>query len=217
MKKTLLKDIDLNLCPECPREYVRKSGTEAIICDREGLKYIAAEPLVRGVEYLYDLNVRTESCGSNGAGEMGISCNYELLDADNKLIVDKYLERRGKSIDLPTNDHVQSVRFRISVAVDDVDTVESAEEKLMNEIYSIGLRKQDVLFGTKTIESEREFLLSLGLNLTDEEMIKDQESLGRVIDRETIWLSQELYNKHLDYIAEKDANDNEDKISKEEK
>ncbi|MBE5736678.1 MAG: hypothetical protein E7356_04955 [Clostridiales bacterium] len=64
------------------------------------------------------------------------------------------------------------------------------------------------MFGTKTIESERAFLLSLGLNLTDEEMIKDQESLGRVIDGETIWLSQELYNKHLEYIAEKDADEN---------
>ena len=64
------------------------------------------------------------------------------------------------------------------------------------------------MFGTKTIESERAFLLSLGLNLIDEEMIKDQESLGRVIDGKTIWLSQELYDKHLEYIAEKGADEN---------
>lgn len=209
MRNTLLKDIVLNMQPECPEEYIRSGGPEAIICDREGLKYIAAEPLVRGIEYLYDLNIQTEACGRNGDSEMGISCNYETLDENNKAIVDKYLERKGKSIVLPTNDHVQSIRFRISIDVDDeVDTVESAEARLMDEIYSIGLQKQDVLFGTKTIEGERAFLLLLGLNLTDEEMIKDQESLGRVIDGETIWLSQELYNKHLEYIAEKDADEN---------
>ena len=138
MRNTLLKDIVLNMQPECPEEYLRSGGTEAIICDRAGLKYIAAEPLVRGIEYLYDLNVQTEACGRNGAGEMGISCNYETLDETNKAIVDKYLERKGKSIVLPTNDHVASTRFRISIDVDDeVDTVESAEARLMDEIYSI--------------------------------------------------------------------------------
>ena len=57
MNNSLLKEINLNIYPECPEEYLHQSGTMGIICDRAGLKYIITPPLVKVCEYLYDLEM----------------------------------------------------------------------------------------------------------------------------------------------------------------
>jgi len=215
----LLKEIDLNPYPECPEHLIRVDGTEGIICDREGLQYIVADPFVRAVEYLYDLNIRTESCGQNWKDEIGISCEYSTLSEKNKQIVDDYLKQKGLELTRP-NPHSPNVRFRISVAVDmEHDTVASAEKKLAEEIKRLGLVRQDVLFGGKpkkqaiieTIDrySERKmkwngesFETVIVPTLTEQEALELLKEQGRVITEDEVWYSEELYHKHLDYIKE---------------
>lgn len=215
----LLKEIDLEPFPECPDYLIRHGSTEGMICDREGLQYIVADPFVRAVEYLYDLNIRTESCGSNQDNEIGISCNYSSLDEKNRQIVDNYLKQKGLELTKP-NPHSPNVRFRISVTVDfDVDTVESAELKLAEEIKTLGLVKQDVLFGRESksqavsdmieMSSKRvmqwngeSFETVIVPTLTEQEALEEWQEIGRVITEDEVWYSQELYQKHLDYIKE---------------
>jgi len=217
--KKLLKDLDLNPYLECPEHLVRVSGTEGMICDREGLQYIVADPLVRAVEYLYDLNIRTESSGSNDYNEIGISCDYGSLDERNKQIVDDYLKQKGNDLSVP-NEHCPSVRFRISVNVDfDTDTVESAEIKLAEEIKALGLVKQDVIFGRRSKqEAINDMLKTFATRKVQwngetyetvfESTISEKEALdiliesGCVIVGDDVWYSDELYSKHLDYINE---------------
>ena len=217
----LLKDIDLNPYTMCPDHLIRVNGTEGIICDREGLQYIVADPFVRAVEYLYDINIRTESCGQNWDNEIGISCDYGSLDDRNKQIVDNYLKLKGKDLIKP-NQHHSSMRFRISVDVDiNVDTVESAERKLADEIQKLGLVKQDVLFGSKPkTEAIREivdrystkrmkwngesFDMVVVSSPTEEEAYEILVQQGRVITEDEIWFSEELYQKHLDYLSNPD-------------
>lgn len=215
----LLKEIEISPFPECPDHLIRRGGTEGMICDREGLQYIVADPFVRAVEYLYDLNIRTESCGSNHDNEIGISCNYSSLDERNKQIVDNYLKHKGLELTKP-HPHSPNVRFRISVAVDfDVDTVESAELKLAEEIKKLGLVKQDVLFGRESksqavsdmieMSSKRvmqwngeSFEIVIVPTKTEQEALEEWQEIGRVITEDEVWYSQELYQKHLDYIKE---------------
>lgn len=215
--KKLLKKININESPNCPSHLVRVGGSEAIICDREGLQYIVATPFIRAVEYLYDLNIRTESCGSNTENEIGISCNYEMLDETNKKIVDAYLKHKGQTLIKPYSNK-GNVRFRISIIVDfNTDTVASAEKKLMEEIEKIGLVKQDVLFGSlskkqaiqNTIDvmspqiwqwNGMEFEPSKKNTMSEQEALEILIKQGRIVVDDVVWYSKELYHKHLDYI-----------------
>lgn len=215
----LLKDIDLNIYPECPQHLIREDGTEGIICDREGLQYIVAEPFVRVVEYLYDLNVQTVSCGENGNNKIGITFNYDAFDQRNKQIVDLYLKQKGEKIIKPTEQRNHS-RFRLEVDVDmETDTVSTAEKKLVREIKKLGLVKQDVLFGIKSkqsvikhfmeVYSERTIVkkgnvteIVMVPTLTEKEVLDMLIEDGRVIDGNIVWDSEELYQKHLDYLRE---------------
>ena len=217
--KKLLKDIDFDTYSECPEHLVRVGGTEGMICDREGLQYIVADPLVRAIEYLYDLNIRTESSGSNYYNEIGISCDYSSLDERNKQIVDDYLKQKGGDLTIPCA-HCSSVRFRISVNVDfDTDTVESAEIKLAEEIKTLGLVKQDVIFGRRSKQEAINQTLDMfstremkwngeSFEIVVEPYISEQEALeelleqGCIIDEDDVWYSEELYRKHLDYLKE---------------
>ena len=214
----LLKEIDLEPFPECPEHLMRIGGTEGMICDREGLQYIVADPFVRAVEYLYDLNIRTESCGQIYQ-EIGISCDYSTLSERNKQIVDDYLKQKGLELAMP-NFHHSNPRFRISVAVDfDVDTVESAELKLAEEIKRLGLVKQDVIFGRISKQQAINDMIEMSSKrviqwngesfetvivptLTEQEALEEWQEIGRVITEDEVWYSQELYQKHLDYIKE---------------
>lgn len=214
----LLKEIDLEPFPECPEHLIRVGGTEGMICDREGLQYIVADPFVRAVEYLYDLNIRTESCGQIYQ-EIGISCDYSTLSERNKQIVDDYLKQKGLELAMP-NSHHSNPRFRISVTIDfDVDTVESAELKLAEEIKTLGLVKQDVIFGRMSkqqvindmieMSSKRvmqwngeSFETVIVPTMTEQKTLEELQELGRVITEDEVWYSEELYQKHLDYIKE---------------
>ena len=214
----LLKEIDLEPFPECPDHLIRHGGTEGMICDREGLQYIVADPFVRAVEYLYDLNIRTESCGQIYQ-EIGISCDYSTLSERNKQIVDDYLKQKGLELAMP-NFHHSNPRFRISVTVDfDVDTVESAELKLAEEIKKLGLVKQDVLFGRMSKQQAINDMIEMSSKRvmqwngesfetvivptkTEQEALEEWQEIGRVITEDEVWYSQELYQKHLDYIKE---------------
>lgn len=218
----LLKDIDLNPFPMCPSHLIRVNGTEGMVCDREGLQYIVADPFVRAVEYLYDLNIRTESCGQLCDDEIGISCDYSTLDERNKQIVDEYLRQKGLVLLIP-NSHHSNPRFRISVAVDiETDTVLSAEKKLAEEIKKLGLVKQDVLFGSIPKEEAikvfskkvmkwngESFETVIVPTLTEQEAIQELQDMGRLIIGDDVWYSEELYQKHLDYIREQKQNVNE--------
>ena len=118
------------------------------------------------------------------------------------------------------NSHHSNPRFRISVLVDfDVDTVESAELKLAEEIKKLGLVKQDVLFGRRSkseairdiieISSQRimkwngeGFETVIIPTLTEQESLEELQVQGRVITEDDVWYSEELYKKHLDFIKE---------------
>lgn len=222
----LLKDIDLNPFPMCPSHLIRVNGTEGMICDREGLQYIVADPFVRAVEYLYDLNIRTESCGQLYDNEIGISCDYSSLDERNKQIVDNYLKQKGLELLMP-NSHHSNPRFRISVVVSmETDTVVSAEKKLAEEIKKLGLVKQDVLFGRRPkseairdiikISSKRvmkwngeSFEMVIVPTLTEAKALEELQGQGKIIIQGDVWYSEELYQKHLDYIKERKQNINE--------
>ena len=215
----LLKDVDMNPYPDCPRHLVRRSGTEGMICDREGFQYIVADPLLKAIEYLYDINVRTESCGQNDLDEMGISIDYGALDERNKRIVDEYLRKKKDSLIEP-NAHHSSVRFRISVPVDiDKDTVADAESRIIKEVYDLGLVKQDVLYGRDTKADAIKYMMEAystrtlrwtddGYQIINTPTITETEALdiicenGGVVDEDEVWYSRELHRKHTEYIKE---------------
>ncbi len=204
MKSILLKDINLSPNTNCPSQYVHIDGTEGVICDREGLKYIVSKPLLLGVIKLYDINIRTLSSGSNKVNEIGISCDWESLDANNKKIVEKYLKQKGLELIPPCPPHAPETRFRIGIQVSDNETVETAEQKILQEIENIGLVKQDVSFGKLTIEDvHKEY--SFGLDLPLEEAIQYFKEKGGIIVGDTAWVSKELYEKHQDYIMTKET------------
>lgn len=198
MKENLLKDITIDIEPNCPIEYVHKSGSEGIICDRNGFKYIVSEPLLLGVLKLYDLNIRTLSCGSNEKGEIGISCDWDSLDDKNKRIVKNYLKNKKQCI-IPPCEHAPQSRFRISVHVASNETIKGAEQKILQEIEGIGLTKQDVLYGKLNLDEIKD-IFSYGLDLSLEDAIINFEIQGGVLEGDIGWLSQELYKKHLEYI-----------------
>lgn len=208
MKDSLLKDINLNVQPECPFTLTRSGGTEGMIVLREGFKYIVAEPMIRPCQYLYDLNIRSVSCGSNKHNEIGISVDYNSLDEYNRVLVDNYLKENNMQLEHP-NFHHTDTRFRISASVDfETDTISSAERKLMKEILKLGLQKQDVLYGIATINDYFGWEVKLGYSFTAEEMSEQVRDAGGYLDGETVWISDELYKKHKQFIAEqKQKND----------
>lgn len=197
MKDQLLKDIIIDIEPNCPTEYIHQSGSEGIICDRNGFKYIVSEPLLQGVLKLYDLNIRTLSCGSNKKGEIGISCDWDSLDEKNKQVIKNYLKKKGQSIIQPC-EHAPQSRFRISIHTNSNETIETAEQKILQEIESIGLTRQDVLYGKLSLD-EIKYMYSYGLDLSLEDAIELFKSQGGVLDGNIGWLSQELYEKNLEY------------------
>lgn len=220
MNNTLLKDIDLNIYPECPDEYLHQSGTMGIICDRAGLKYIVTPPLVKVCEYLYDLNIRTISAGANTINELGVWIEYNSLSDENKKIVDA-LKEKGLVILTEETDkgRLTAGDIRISLNLDfDEETVQSASEKIMRLVKSFGFQLQDVMFGFTPISvaveeriertSERtmkwngqEFVTIEKPTETKEESLEKLLEKGCVIDGDNLWISTELYNKHLDYLG----------------
>lgn len=220
MKNTLLKDIDLNVYPECPNELLHQEGTMGIICDRAGLKYIVAAPLVKICEYLYDLNVRTISAGANDTNEIGVWIEYQSLSKENKQIVNRLI-KNGLVIvqEEDIKGRISAGDIRISLRLDfDIETVQSASDKIMELVESFGFQLQDVMFGFSSIDKAvadriertsvskmkwngQEFVNSSVPTETKEEALKELIAKGCVIDGNNLWLSKELYNKHLDYIG----------------
>lgn len=202
MKDKLLKDIDIQPIPECPSHLKRGGGTEGIIVLREGFKYIVAEPFIKPCEYLYDLNIRSVSCGSNKDNEIGISVDYNSLDEGNKVLIDSYLKENSIPLEQPTFHH-DDTRFRIGVKVDfETDTIKSAEHKLMQEILKIGLQKQDVLYGKTTIENYLGWMSAWGITPSFEKMSEILKENGGYLDGKTVWISNELYEKRKQFVEE---------------
>jgi len=220
MNNTLLKDIDLNIYPECPDEYLHQSGTMGIICDRAGLKYIVTPPLVKVCEYLYDLNIRTISAGANTINELGVWIEYNSLSEENKKIVDSLIEKGLVIVQQETDKgRLTAGDIRISLNVDfDKETVQSASEKVMRLVKSFEFQLQDVMFGfspTEVAINERianssqwrmhwngkDFDKIITSTETQEEALEKLLEKGCVIDGDNLWISKELYNKHLDYLG----------------
>lgn len=136
---TLIKDVDLNIFPECPSEYLHQGGTIGVICDRGGFKYIVTPPLVEVCEYLYDLNIRTLSAGSGDINEIGVWFEYCSLSEENKQIVNNLVQQgilqvceRGMPGRLSDGD------IRVNIQVDfERDTIESASEKTITFVKSL--------------------------------------------------------------------------------
>jgi len=109
------------------------------------------------------------------------------------------------------------------------DTVASAEKKLAEEIKKLGLVRQDVLFGRKSKnEAIREVIATNSRRtmkgngesfetvvvptLSEKEALGELKEIGRVITEDEVWVSEELYHKHLDYIKEQRQKTNTDLI-----
>ena len=205
MKDKLLKDIDIQPFAECPTELKRRGGTEGVICLREGFKYIVAEPFIVPCQYLYDLNIRSVSCGSNNGQTIGISIDYDSLDIINKAIVDQYLQENNLTIQ-KSSVHHEEARFRIEVEVDfEKDTVLSAEKKLMQELLKLGLQKQDVLYGKILLSQYLSLWFDPGQEPTRQELLDLLNSQGKSLDGDMVWVSDELYDKHIEFISEQNA------------
>jgi len=219
-KNTLLKDIELNIFPDCPRELVHLDGSMGMICDRAGLKYIVAPPLVESCEYLYDLNIRTVSAGANAINEIGIWIEYQSLSEKNKAIADNLINSKRVIVCTHTDaGRLTKGDFRISIDVDfEKETIETANLKLLEKIKSLGFELQDVLFGKYLIEEavnekiERtmdrtmrwngnEFVTNPRPTLTKKEALATLIEEGWVLDEEYLWISKELFDKHNDYIG----------------
>lgn len=220
MNNTLLKDIDLNIYPECPDEYLHQTGTMGIICDRAGLKHIVTPPLVKVCEYLYDLNIRTISAGANTVNELGVWIEYSSLSSENKKIVDALVAKGIVIVQQETDKgRLTAGDIRISLNLDfDKETVQSASEKVMKLVKSFGFQLQDVMFGftpTEVAINERiantsqwrmhwngkDFDKIVTSTETKEEALEKLLEKGCVIDGDNLWISKELYNKHLDYLG----------------
>ena len=220
MNNTLLKDIDLNIYPECPDKYLHQSGTMGIICDRAGLKYIVTPPLVKVCEYFYDLNIRTISAGANTINELGVWIEYNSLSDENKKIVDALIEKGLVIVQQETDKgRLTAGDIRISLSLDfDEETVQSASEKVMRLVKSFGFQLQDVMFGFSPISTAvaeriertsnwkmhwngKDFDKTITPTETKEEALDKLLEKGCVIDGDNLWISTELYNKHLDYLG----------------
>lgn len=220
MNNTLLKDIDLNIYPECPDKYLHQTGTMGIICDRAGLKYIVTPPLVKVCEYLYDLNIRTISAGANTINELGVWIEYNSLSEENKKIVDSLIEKGLVIVQQETDKgRLTAGDIRISLNVDfDKETVQSASEKVMRLVKSFEFQLQDVMFGFSPTEmainerianssqwrmhwNGKDFDKIITPTETQEEALEKLLENGCVIDGDNLWISKELYNKHLDYLG----------------
>ena len=218
-KSTLLKDIDLNIYPDCPIEFLHIDGTMGIICDRAGLKYIVTPPLVKACEYLYDLNIRTTSAGSNSLNELGVWIEYESLSKENKKVVEQ-LTKKG----LVVRGNSDNKDVRISINIDfETETVKSASDKFMALLESLGFELQDVMFGIKPIEEAieqkiedtaetkmhwngKEFEMHIITTKTREEALAELMKEG-CIDGDSLYISKELYEKHLDFVGASHKNE----------
>lgn len=223
-----LKEIDPNIFPDCPGEFLHQSGTMGIICDREGLKYIVTPPLVKVCEYLYDLNIRTLSAGAECQNELGVWIEYQSLSDENKDIVDSWV-RVGilYPCDTTIKGRLTAGDVRLSLELDfEKETIQSASEKALNFAESLGLKKQDVFFGVYDLDTAiyeriektscsrmqwngKEFESRIIPTQTKEEAFDNLISDGWILDGDKIWISRELYNKHVEYISASQKKENE--------
>lgn len=109
--------------------------------------------------------------------------------------------------------------IRISLNLDfDKETVQSASEKVMRLVKSFEFQLQDVMFGfsptdvaiTERIASTsqwrmhwngKDFDKIISPTETKEEALEELLRKGCVVDGDNLWISKELYNKHLDYLG----------------
>lgn len=202
-RNTLLKDVELNIEPDCPIEYLHSDGTVGIICDQDGFEFIVAQPFYAICRFLYDLNVRTVSCGSNAENEMGITIDYESLSEMNKKYADLYMQNQKVKLDEPS-EHMPFKTFRVSVEIDkNNDTIASAQKRLRDAVViDLCLEQQDVLYGRKSLENELKKANEENLFETLDEFVDYIEECGQYAGSGEVWASKELYEKHKKFQYE---------------
>lgn len=191
----LLKDIDW------------KPNGEGDICVRSEFKKIIPTPLLKAVLNLYDLNIRTVSCGIGDY--FGISIDYDCLSEENKKIADKYM--KGKKIQLSKPcAHAPERRFRLGVKIDENKISEKQAEKLiLKELENLGLKKQDVMYGFSSTQDKIRQWKDFDLDATDDMLIDSFKEVYFVDENNVVWENEELYNKHIAYENELNIQSNQ--------
>ncbi|MCL2521386.1 MAG: hypothetical protein FWE36_00835 [Erysipelotrichales bacterium] len=108
-KTTLAKDlVDITRDVDSNQEF-----------NRETIHLFCSPLFLEPMKNLYDKNIQTISCGSGKERGIlpGITCNYESLSAENKLIAKNLL--------------ISEKEFRIGTEINDNTTFKEFEEKLL--------------------------------------------------------------------------------------
>lgn len=179
---------------------INNNESTAYIDKRENFKKFIPKSLLKAVLYLYDLNVRTVSCGSANDGELGISVDYDSLSEQNKQIADNYMKANNCELTKPCT-HMSYREFRIFVNLNlKQTTIKQAEKLIYEQVQKVGLVQQDVLFGFSTLEEKHKLYSLGGVNLTKEELIEMLQEISCFIDRDIVWENEELYQKHMEFL-----------------
>ncbi len=191
----LLKDIDW------------KPNSEGDICVRSEFKKIIPAPLLKAVLILYDLNIRTVSCGMGD--DFGISIDYDCLSEENKKIADEYMKRKKMELSKPCA-HAPERRFRLGVKIDENKVGEKQAEKLiLKELEDLGLKKQDVMYGFSSMQDKIRQWKDVDLDVTDDILIDSYKEVYFVDENNVVWENEELYNKHIAYENELNIQNNQ--------
>lgn len=174
---------------------------------RENLSQFIEEPCLDACRYLYDKNIETymSSANKEDIGKYGyIDIVFDSLSMENKQIVLNLLEKEDikDKIEFSSGAHgSEPIRIiKIKTPINDQTTVGEVRNDFMKILELFKL--QDVLYGRFTYEQILEIIkTSYGIddNDIDKELIHD---LGYIYcDKDnTYFESQELLNKHLNYL-----------------
>ncbi len=231
-RETKIKDIKIirsgldNV--EVEQKYFVRVGTESCIPkDRDAISLYADEPCVEACQLLYDLNIQTYTSGGhvegkvNTEGEAYVGINYDTLSDENKRIV-KEMINNGIIDNIANNeDRGQGLTISLRVSINSDSLVGEVSDKLV-QLASM-FQQQDVLYGRKTIDEIKSSLFTKLDNdnyrnnwtfevITKEEM---QQLLPEWVEYEcenmytsdgiTYFISEDLLNKHLNYMESIDT------------
>lgn len=204
-------------------KYFAVIGTEGCIPkNRDVIALYADEPCVEACRLLYDLNIQTYSSGGNidgvssGKSNAFISIVYDTLSDENKKITQEMIDKG--LIEGIMDERGRNIGFDISfkIPIDGDSLVGDVSDKLV-QLASM-FHEQDVLYGKKTIDEIRDDLFKRLPNgsfedeithdkVTEEEMrerlpdyLENECSKMHTSDGVTYFVSEDLLNKHLDYV-----------------
>lgn len=207
-------------CAELKGEW----SSESSILLRDELHMLCPPVLLETMYALYDLNIQTCSCGSNGNNEVGVSCSYETLSDENKEIIDLLAKKGLIEIHEPCRHNGMEKRFRISTQYDEKTTIADTINSFKMKLADINFKQQDVLYGKTMIEhldmSEFELLENgilkreMGtdkfdytldengeITITESKEVKTNYQYFFLDDSgKFVWRNKELKNKHDVYL-----------------